>query len=116
MDTALFATLAVLVLHEKWSERDWKWLAVICALLAGFAGKMAFELTTGGAIFVDTAAGEFTPAPLAHLVGVLTGGLVGVAHETACSFKPKSEASSGMDRPHEAPAIASGFGLNEAMV
>jgi len=32
------------------------------------------------------------------------------------SFNPKPEAmaGSGMDRPHVAPAIASGFGLNEA--
>jgi len=31
------------------------------------------------------------------------------------SFNPKPEAmaASGMDRPHAAPAIASGFGLNE---
>jgi len=80
LDTALFAMLAVLVLHEKWSDRDWKQVAVVFVLLAGFAGKIAFELATGGTVFVDSAAGHFTPAPLAHLVGVLAGGFVGVMH------------------------------------
>jgi rhomboid family GlyGly-CTERM serine protease len=89
LDTALFSTLATVTLHESWSERDWKWLIVVCALLAGFAGKTAFELTTGGTIFVDSAAGDFTPAPLAHLVGVLTGGLVGVMHIRAGDVKAK---------------------------
>jgi rhomboid family GlyGly-CTERM serine protease len=80
VDTALFSMLAIVTLHESWYDRDWKWLTVVCAFLAGFAGKIAFELTTGGTVFVDSAAGDFTPAPLAHLFGILVGGLVGAMH------------------------------------
>ena len=41
--------------------------------LAGFAAKLFWELTTGGAVFVDAAASGFVPVPLAHLVGGLCG-------------------------------------------
>jgi hypothetical protein len=42
---------------------------------AGFAAKVAFEMVTGGTLFVDSTAAGMTPVPLAHIVG----GLVGLA-------------------------------------
>lgn len=44
-----------------------------CAALGGFTVKMLWEATTGGGLFVDTAAAGFQPVPLAHFVGGLCG-------------------------------------------
>ena len=43
------------------------------AALVGFAAKLAWEATTGAAVFVDSQAAAFVPVPLAHLVGGLCG-------------------------------------------
>ncbi len=83
LDTSLFTLLAVGMLREKWRDREWKWLTVVCMLIAGFAGKIVFELATGGSVFVDSTAANFTPAPLAHLIGLVVGGLVGITEIAA---------------------------------
>jgi len=83
LDTGLFTLLAVGMLREKWRDRDWTWLTIICLFIAGFAGKIVFELATGGTVFVDSTAANFTPAPLAHLVGLFVGSLVGMTETPA---------------------------------
>ena len=77
LDSAFFALLASEVLREKWSQGRRLWaLAVVAAALA-FAGKIAWELATGTAVFVDSAAAGMVPVPLAHLVGAACGALAG---------------------------------------
>jgi rhomboid family GlyGly-CTERM serine protease len=78
LDTGLFALLAVGLLWDKSQERDWLGLSLIGLSLAGFAGKIAFELTTGNTVFVDSAAAGFTAVPLAHLVGLAVGAAAGL--------------------------------------
>lgn len=46
--------------------------------LIAFIAKTIFELATGHAIFVHSAASGFVPVPLAHLVGAAVGVLVGL--------------------------------------
>jgi hypothetical protein len=43
----------------------------IALVVAGFTGKIAFELVTGAALFVDSS--SFVPVPLAHAVGGACG-------------------------------------------
>jgi rhomboid family GlyGly-CTERM serine protease len=79
VDTALFSMLAVSLLREKWSQRDWLWMGILGVLAAGLAGKLAYEILAGGSVFVAAAAADFQPVPLAHLVGVAVGAVIGGA-------------------------------------
>jgi hypothetical protein len=45
-------------------------LAIVVAV-AGFVGKVVFELATGATLFADSSA--FVPVPLAHVVGGACG-------------------------------------------
>jgi rhomboid family GlyGly-CTERM serine protease len=66
IDSALFALLIV-------STRD----RVTALLGVAFAGKIAFEVMSGGAVF---AAGGFEVVPIAHVAGAITGSVIGAAH------------------------------------
>ena len=79
IDTALFIWLAVDIAAERWGVRDWASLVGIGGLLAGLLGKTCYETLSGATLFVDSSAAGFTAVPLAHLVGALAGGLVGLA-------------------------------------
>jgi membrane associated rhomboid family serine protease len=73
LDTALFAMLAVELIGVSRRRRD---LLVPVLLLAGLSGKLAFELTTGATVFVNS--GEaFVPVPVAHSIGALVGAALG---------------------------------------
>ena len=78
IDTGLFVLLAIGVAAGRWAVRDWKSLAVIGGLLIGLVAKTAYEAVTGATLFVDSSTAGFVAVPLAHLVGALTGGLIGL--------------------------------------
>jgi len=79
LDSALFALLVV-------STRN-RFLG------AAFAAKIAFELATGGAVFV----GDITVVPVAHVAGAITGAISGQLLR-----KSKDEA---LGRAHEAEPV-----------
>src|SRR5262249_42460087 len=73
IDSALFALLAAIIARQAITERDWSRLGVAILISLGFAAKIGFELSTGGTLFVNSAAAGMTPVPLAHVVGGLIG-------------------------------------------
>ena len=79
VDTALFAMLAASLIREKWAEEDWMWVGLLGILSAGLVGKVLFEMVTGGTLFVAAEAAHFRPVPLAHLVGMVVGCVMGAA-------------------------------------
>jgi rhomboid family GlyGly-CTERM serine protease len=83
IDTALFVWLAIDIAGQRWAMRDWTSLAGIGGLLVGLLGKTGYEALSGATIFVDSSAAGFIAVPLAHLIGALVGGLVGVASLTS---------------------------------
>jgi rhomboid family GlyGly-CTERM serine protease len=79
IDSALFALVAVELLGDAWRTKRPLVAAAVLAVAVGFAGKIGYEAATGQALFVDSAAGAFTPLPLVHVVGALAGAVVGLA-------------------------------------
>ena len=72
IDSALFGFVVADLLAAGWRERHGFSMVVSLIALAGFAAKCAFELITGGAVFVETG-DAFAPVPLAHLLGLAAG-------------------------------------------
>ena len=78
IDAALFALLCVEFWHRprKPGKPEWsRMLAAIPFLL--LLAKITFELLSGSALFATSDA--FMPVPMAHLVGALTGWLIGMS-------------------------------------
>jgi rhomboid family GlyGly-CTERM serine protease len=73
VDSALYTLAASLVLRDALHQHAWGLGAIWGAALAGFAGKLAFEIVTGATLFVDSTSGAFVPLPLVHVVGGLVG-------------------------------------------
>jgi len=73
IDSALFALLAAVITRQAIAEQNWPGLGMAILTSIGFAAKVGFELSTGGTVFVDSAAAGMTPVPLAHIVGGLVG-------------------------------------------
>ena len=73
IDSAVFVLLAVTLLRRFRADGDrlWTWACVI--MLAGFVGKVGFELVSGGTLFVDSAGSGMLPVPLVHVVGGILG-------------------------------------------
>lgn len=82
LDSALFVFLAVALIRRERSAGRTGAVALLAALLLGFAAKVAFEAATGSALFVDDSA-AFVPVPLAHLVGGVCGGVAAAASARA---------------------------------
>jgi len=74
LDSALYATAAVALGRRLWADGRHAWAAAAIGSLAALFAKVAYELATGQALFVDAAGMGFVPVPLAHA----TGGLVGM--------------------------------------
>lgn len=74
---AVFGAGLADVFHAARRERDRSLALIVVAASAGFLAKTAYELVTQRAFFVATA-DDFTPVPLAHLVGFACG--VAFAH------------------------------------
>ncbi|MBI3268472.1 MAG: rhombosortase [Planctomycetes bacterium] len=78
VDSALFALLSASILREKVAARSWGWVVACACVLAGFFGKVVFEMATGATFFVDSAAAGMVPLPLVHVLGAAIGILAGV--------------------------------------
>jgi rhomboid family GlyGly-CTERM serine protease len=76
IDSALFAL--VLVMHARNNPA-----VVLCA--AGFALKIAFEMTTGATVFVSGLGPGVQPVPVAHVAGATVGLLIGLATMPSCA-------------------------------
>lgn len=72
LDSALYGLVVAHTLSFGIRGRHGLSIVAGAAALAGFSAKCAFELATGGTVFVD-AAGTFAPVPFAHLLGLATG-------------------------------------------
>ncbi|HEX6885855.1 MAG TPA: rhombosortase [Planctomycetota bacterium] len=84
LDSALFGLALALELRARRAP-----LVLVAGAL--FAAKVAFELATGTALFVDGSGQGFTPVPLAHAVGALVGlacGLVGASTRSPWPVAP----------------------------
>jgi rhomboid family GlyGly-CTERM serine protease len=94
IDSALFVLLAVLLIRDSLTERDWHRILVYSLVVAGFLGKIGFELVTSTTLFVDSRGSEMVPVALAHIVGAAVGVACGVR------FPPRaSESPNGHRRP-----------------
>jgi rhomboid family GlyGly-CTERM serine protease len=71
IDSALFTLVAVTVLKEEIAAGRRGMALAIVLVIAGFAGKIVFELVTGATLFADSSL--FVPVPLAHVVGGVCG-------------------------------------------
>lgn len=74
IDSALFAVVGISVLRQLRGSRTVTAAAI--AIVTGFAAKLAWEMFRGDAFFVSANAEGFSPVPLAHAVGAITGSLV----------------------------------------
>jgi len=79
IDTALFVYLACVQLASAWQQRRWGQGLLPAVLLAGFGGKLMYELVTGKTLFVDSQAAGFVVVAIAHAVGAAAGAVLGVA-------------------------------------
>lgn len=75
VDSALFGLLAMLWLRDARAQNNWQAAAWPALMLTLFAAKLAIELTSGAAVFVQTP--ELLPVPLAHLIGLACGLAIG---------------------------------------
>lgn len=75
--TTSFAFLAAGMLREQIASRNRWGIAILAVLIIGLALKIGYEFWSGQCILVS-AAGNFSPAPLSHALGALTGGAIGV--------------------------------------
>jgi rhomboid family GlyGly-CTERM serine protease len=73
IDSALFVLLVCELFAEALRERSGFSLAVSGVLLLGFAGKIAFEVASGEALFAADLGAGVVPVPWAHLVGAAVG-------------------------------------------
>ncbi len=73
IDTGLFAMLSGYLLFEKWSAREWAWVAILAISQLGLGLKFAFEIASKQTLFVDCVAANFQPVPLAHAIGACVG-------------------------------------------
>lgn len=96
IDSALFVLLAVLLIRDSLRGRDWHRILIYSLVVAGFLGKIGFELVTGTTLFVDSRGSEMVPVALAHIVGAAVGVACGVAqtsdpNENASPVEPVAE-------------------------
>ena len=76
VDSALFVLVAVHELIRGLRSADHPTVACAIIGLVLFGGKTAFEIVTGGTLFVDVASLGVAPVPVAHAVGGAVGLLV----------------------------------------
>lgn len=83
IDSALFALLLV---HARRSK-----VAIVCAI--GFVAKIAFEMTTGGAVFASDMGTDVIAVPVAHVAGAVVGAIAGTISGIAASYTHRKCAS-----------------------
>jgi hypothetical protein len=79
VDSALFILASVEWLRGAWRDRNLAFATAVVIALAGFIGKLVYEVTTGSTLFVDSTGAGFVPLPLAHAVGATVGAAVAFA-------------------------------------
>lgn len=99
IDSALFVLAATTILRENVTTRRWWWVAAAGIVLCGFAAKIGFEYVTGQTLFVDSAAADMVPIPLAHVVGGFVGAAMG-----GWGWLAGSRSAGGRNAPRLSPA------------
>jgi len=92
LDSALYATAAVALGRRLWADGRHAWAAAAIGSLAALFAKVAYELATGQALFVDAAGMGFVPVPLAHA----TGGLAGMLASLRSAASDEARGASGL--------------------
>ena len=78
IDSALFVMTAMAACADALASGRRRTAAIAGVVLALFAVKTLWELTTGSALFVDAAAAGFEPIPLAHALGAAADAAAGL--------------------------------------
>jgi rhomboid family GlyGly-CTERM serine protease len=73
IDSAQFVLLATWYLIDSLKSRNQLPAGIPIVLLAGFIGKIGFEIITGQTYFVDSMSAAFLPLPQVHLAGAAVG-------------------------------------------
>ena len=73
VDTALFTLLATELLIQGLRDQRYLLTGMVLLCTVGLTAKMGYELVTGNALFVDSAAAGFETITLAHVVGAVVG-------------------------------------------
>lgn len=84
IDTALFGLIVADLLARRLIERDWQSAFWFSVLLFVMLGKMVIETFAGTNLFVSDT--TFVPLPLAHLIGAMTGLLIGALSHLTVPF------------------------------
>lgn len=83
IDSALFTLVGICLLRTHAARSDWWPFSGLALLMAAFIAKIAFELATGAALFVQDMGPGITPVALAHVVGGGWGAAVALAANPA---------------------------------
>jgi len=75
IDTAIFGLIVADLLGRRLVERDWNSAFWFSLLLLAMLGKMLMETFAGTNLFVSDT--SFIPLPVAHLIGAVTGLVIG---------------------------------------
>jgi rhomboid family GlyGly-CTERM serine protease len=81
IDAGLFALVATGMLRDARTTGHRPTAILAVAALGVLGLKLAWELTTGSALFVDAAAAGFQSMPLAHALGAVAGVTVGLLQD-----------------------------------
>lgn len=73
IDSALFGLVVATLLWRAIAARAPLAIGMTALLAAGFVGKVGYECCTAATLFVDAAALDAVPEPLAHVVGFVVG-------------------------------------------
>lgn len=113
IDTALFVYLACDQLVNAGRQRRWTEVCLPAALLAGFGGKLLYELVTGRTLFVDSQTAGFVVVTMAHAVGAAMGAVLGVSLASLRRCFPRGRLGNVTipgRNPRCPPSVASGRG------
>ena len=75
LDCGLFGAWIGKVLWEAHRSGDRQLVALGMLLLISVCAKIGWELVTHGTVFANAAGAGFVAVPLAHVIGVILGGI-----------------------------------------
>jgi rhomboid family GlyGly-CTERM serine protease len=99
MASALFATFAATLLADAVRGRGLLLAGATATVALAFLAKIAYEATTGSAVFVDLGESALVPVPLAHLLGAVIGAACVPISHAASSTRRGRRAISGAAGP-----------------
>ena len=88
IDSGLFFLLAVSVVRTEAPTRPLLARAAVVPM-AAFIAKMLFEQLTQSAVFTDSTAANFVPAPIAHITGAFIGTAVAMT-DSVRRYRPSA--------------------------